>query len=858
MNRGMLFLSVIAFFSSYLILSLPFISAMAIGDAMEDPSGEGSKIAFGEFDPSLTIIDDIPPVECGDSGTIRFRMYFENVPENVRIRDIDAHLSNTGTGERYSIGPAVTCSYGSAIVSNQMITCTIDKGKMEMSLPQCPLRYVGNIFELKVTYEDQSDVRTLSATKGMIITEKGLSPSMRIYWDVFSGEQRLKESRVNCETGSIIRVPLLIDHAEVLQGNMHWSFTLQGKEYGPGSIDCELAYPGTLASEGRSDIYTCDLMIPSSLIPDCIPNTQADVGIRLINGEFDMTGETQVTLYEEPLVMGMQITEYPSNAECQIITYEGACIPRDPQRTVRLRITGNIPERVKVFDFRYSLDGGDPSATICERTSGDSHVYECPIFLPVVSLEGPEDPDDPEMVFTGSQKLNLSVNTQFLNHYNMFHDSKTIHYKGEIYDDTVDRMKAIGKHKGIIKWIMNNYKEIMLSIRVLKNLVCCCSLSDFIGTVGGAVADVTIEKIVEEGLAEGAVVFAESLWIVIESEMTTTVLISIFADLGIEGVECYLEAQMDVLDDAMETLEDFEGDDFTLKEISDKPCREGSTIDKVKCWLDIFGCALENTAKKVLDSLTCGVWGCFSDCAKGLGTLCFATGKCSVGRCWECLGSILGCIALITTLVLTGTASAAGKICSYVLMGLNVSSVLIGFIFLWVSTSDTQDYFDLSMAQMEKRMEVQGDFQVSMQDHVESQQGFFEGIANRTRIFSLFGSGFRMPTASVFFRSASSGSLLKYNETVYSGESFYIDYDVKRMNLSHVDVGELTITRPDGSPPSLVLPDVNGTIGPYDPDNVFTVSPGYHPSGEYDFVMDYTYGFASYRLNYENGTRDLT
>jgi hypothetical protein len=862
MNSRLFALSLFAFLGSYLILSLTFVSAYSIGESMNP--GHGADISLGEFDARLNIVGEFPPLECGAAGRTHFEIYPENIPQNSRVAGIESFVSNALTGERYDVSLAVSCAAPDTLISNQLVQCSLNTGTLLSLLPQCPISKPENVLEIALVLDTDSGQKRVSASKSLLVLQQDIEPSLKIYWDILPLERQDRE--INCLAGDILSIPVMISHSEVLYGSMEWSFILNGtREYSGESISCSLSYPGTFTQDGRTDMYDCTLTIPNTMFPECVPNDFVSVAVRLQNGRYDIKDETDMSLFSEPLTLGMHIERYPSVIVCQAVSQQGACVPKSAQQTASVMITGNIPEKLRAFDFSYSVGDEQPSGAICERTTPDAHFYKCDIFIPMANLQG--TPADNPTDFSGSYILNMSLTTQFLNNYTRLSDSKTIAYTGKLDSGVVDRMKQLEHMKNLIERHRNNYENAMKGLEWLKKVICCCALSFFVG----AAAKVVTESLVKEGLGAGLIVLSEVIWIFIKNQITAKVAMQLLIEFGVGVVECALKAQEKAVQDTMKTLEDFQNkEDFSAADVTKKlgTCQEGDRTQKTTCWIKYWmknaACSAQSTAQRFLSSISCGMTdclgkGCFLSFFGPIGfAVCVALRSCGLSKCKDCAILFVACAFIIAVLWGTGLAPGASKVCNIIGMGLEAVAIGFGFIYLAVSMGDTKRYTDTAMAQVENQMKMAEDFRMSMTEYQKSQMDFLADLTNDTVIFSSLSKGMNLPAASMFFRSVSGGNLLEYNETICKGQEITIDYDVRSINASYIEIARLSIIGPEGTSITLALPvasqGLNGTIGPDDPDNLFRLSPDYTPSGEYDFIMDYSYGLASYKLYYVNET----
>jgi hypothetical protein len=791
----------------------------------------------GLLEPRLKVTEDLEPISCGSSGYRTFEMYVENVQSEFDIVEMKAYVGG------YNITSALSCSPKENVISNEKISCRLNVNELLSDLPECPLRRIDNIFEINIKILTDTGFLSLSDSKTLILIESGIEPSLEITLE--------SVPEVNCKIGSEINIPVLIDHAEVFYKNIEWSFIFNSTKEYENLIECDISLSGDYTLEGKDDVYLCKLSIPDTLFFECSPGEEISLGIKAKNRDYEIEDNISAMTYSQDLDLGLQITDFPNSVECQVINKEGLCVPKDPQRNFKIRITGQPLSNLEVFGFVYTL-ANEETNTLCEReeTLGEQS-YSCLLFLPSLTLQ-----ETDAGIFEGSEEFNFSLNTRYLNYYTPLSSSKTLTFKGSVSNEIVDRKRALESLKKEMETLRRYYEWAMEVLGFFKMLVCCCGLAEFVEVVGGTVAAETIETTIEEGLMEGFKVLYESLWVVIKENVASEAAKEVLASsAGISAVECFLKAHEKLVDDVIEKLEEFEEEDVSEFDLEIE-CMEGGFPNYIFCIMTKpwwWSCVASTTAKKILDSITCGLWGCIKDCfLSAFGSLglaiCIATGQCSAEECLKCSTYINSCAAIILVIIYYG-AEEISKYCNYVKTALNVISMVIGFLFMWISFSNTQHYIEVALEQMDLQTKAAKDFAIVMEDHIESQMDFITNISTTTNLFQAFQSAFEFPTVSLFFNSTRTGKMLEYNETVCKDDGIIIEYEFNRLNATgDFDLGgSLKII----GGRTLYLTGLNGTIGPHKAVDLFDDPDS---SGEYDFMLSYPYGSVTYKLYYYNQT----
>jgi hypothetical protein len=249
-------------------------------------------------------------------------------------------------------------------------------------LPYCPFDKTVNNFYLTLDISYGNKKVKISDGKDFILTRSGTKPKLEVNFEVSAPPYPVPE--INCKTGSEIDVPVVIKNAETMYGDITWSFLVNGTSYGGNLIDCEKIL--TRDGEGKEDIYICELVIANTAFPGCVGNEGVEIGVRAQNKDYDISGNFTTRLVSEDLNLGLSLSRIET-LQCQIIDENGTCVPKEPQQNVTVRITGNVPAKIRVFETRYKLGDSNITTTYCNRISGNK--YECLAFITIDKLPMP-------------------------------------------------------------------------------------------------------------------------------------------------------------------------------------------------------------------------------------------------------------------------------------------------------------------------------------------------------------------------------------------------------------------------------------------------------------------------------------
>ncbi len=842
MDRGVFSLSVFAFFASYLIVSIPFASALFLGEALD--GGKSIRMA-DELAPELVILVDdsaggkLEPLNCRSSGSLRFTLVPRNIRPNSRISGNGTYIADSmNPGMRYDVSEHLSCFPSEDLISSQEIECSLDIEGLISELPYCPLDRSENTLEINMDFISGQGPQTLSASRDIVITEAGVEPSLEMMPGLLPDSG---VSGINCRTGSVLDIPVKIIHSEVLEGEPSWTFSVDGsRDY--ETLDCAFSHE-SWSGDAREDIYSCEIFVYNSTIPDCVPGEDAPLSITARSGDYEFRDDVSVPLYSEDLNLGLRIVSLPSEVECQAVSKEGRCIPGEPKRDFQVLVTG-APERLDVYRFSYSM-GGDTSVTLCDRVSPEVYRYSCQMMLPPKDLEG-DDPEDP-INFQGSFPFGVTVETKFLNtYYETLEASSAISYSGSLPSEVVDIKKKIGESENKIKELREGYALTMEILSWLSTILCCCGLVDVISKVlwkeGGEAA---IEEAAEEGIWELMKAYGKVFFDTAMKQASGRWLMSLLKSVGIGAVECLMKAIEKLNEKTIEKLEDFQETDDPESFDASIPCvdRNKDFTDYITCVMEEEGgtwakCTAGTAAGEFLSGLSCGASCLFEDWPPTL----------------KCLGKIATCTVIIVVL-LGGTGgtgfSALMTVCSVTPWVIEIGSIVLGFVYMLVSMKESRHSIDLAQAQMEISIGIYKDFATAMQDWTGAFSGFREKLVEDTVSVSLLQTALNLPSAGLFIRSGP--SVLEYNETVCRGDEISIEYELNKLNVTRRFTSSLGIKRP-GSPSYVKTISLRGLNGTYGPEVVDNILGNPLSSGEYDFVLDYGYGMASYRLFYYNET----
>ncbi len=782
------FILLLSFFSCYLIFSLSFVFAYQIGELQNT----GVKFIV---EPVLRIVDELEPINCESSGYLTFHAYVENVPE-FDIKGSEAFVEDLSMGETHNVTSALSCFPKSNLISNKEITCTLKLNELLSRLPTCPFEKTENRFymALEISYGGR-DVK-ISDEKGFVLTGQGTEPGLEINFHVSHPSYEVPE--INCKTGSEIDVPVVIYNAETLFGDITWSFSVNETSYGGNMIECDKIL--TREGEGREDIYLCTLVISSMAFTQCEEGSGVWVWIRARTQDYDISGNFSTFLLSEELNLGLRVYEI-EKLECQIINENGTCVPKEPQQNVTVKITGNVPARLKVFETRYNLGDQDITTTHCRKITHEK--YECMAFITIDQLELPASKTERT---TKSRDLTVFFDVKYLNYYTNISDSIEVEMEGVILDELLNTMNVLEEEKWFFEAMKDISKLLNVVYRIVDTLSKCCLLTEMVFQLTTGNVKEALNMFAQTylwGPAKGW--FAKALNALIGNGPA---LLGCIADKAIEGLE-----------EEIKNLEKFEDGGIT------SPMEMPSLLSVFTQYYP------ECRAQNFWDQIKSSWMG------------------------WAC--------AAVMFILIVATGGTAANICvfmqeagiNYILLAINLLLAAISVLLLLNTYNENLK----AMALARERINLQVVATNTMTDYTETLSNTMEtlaiSLAANIAFLNLTYPQYDM--VKLIFTSDRLGVLGNEDE-ICTNDMITIEYNFEKLNQTEGFVSKLSIT-PNNLGGSLLFGDLGGTYGPVDTDTLLGTNPTAippDPSEMYTFTLSYEKDTKKldYNLYYVNQT----
>ena len=768
-------------FSCYLILSLAPVSAYATGEFFTQAD---EKIARLSIDPVLKIIDELKPVECESQGTLGFRAYVENVGE-FDITSMEALFEDATSGTYYNVTNAVSCGPRANLISNQEIVCTLNTKTLLAKLPDCPLESTVNRLYLSFDIAQEQSSNKVTDSKIISIIGSGIEPGMEV--DFYVSRPPYPVPVINCNTGSEIDVPVVISHAERLYDSIDWSFAANGTS--SNMIECGKLHSTEDEDYGRKDIYLCTLTVSSTMYPKCEDGAETTVGISARSGDFNLTGSFATTLTSQDLNLGLRISDI-APVDCQIIGQDGRCVPKDPQKNVTVTITGNVPERLKVFESRYKLANGNVSTLICKKLSGTR--YQCMTFITLDNLPVPSTKGD---VTTKEREMTIYFDVKYLNYYESISATKTFEMKGTALDELINLIELLNKDKDFYELIGDISTVLNKALWVINVVRGCCALESFRGSDGKL--SVTFVDVIKK--------FAKNFFFG-ESKGGFDKALTVFEKFGPGIIQCIAEKMVEKIDEEIKNQQDFE---------------KGAVNAEIE--MPDLGDFLKNfpecTAKSFWDQL-----------------------KSSTAVGWLC--------AIIMSFTGAG-ATICPILQNPLLQGImSVIDAMIAIISILLQILE-MDQAMKNIAISRESINLQLAASNSLTEYVTNMQNSIQMIASLV-VTSAAIANITNPsygTTKLLFISESAG-MLSNGDNICTQDMITIEYDLEKLNQIEgfkptIEIQSMTNAK------KLYFDSLVGKYGPYSTDALLGTSPS-DPSELYTFTLSYGDDKLSYQLNYVN------
>jgi hypothetical protein len=805
-KRQLLFF--LALFSCYLVLSLTFVSAYQVGDAF----GAGSKSRHARFaaetfmEPALKIADDLKPLACDSSGLIKFRAYVENVAE-FDIVGSEAQIEDAQNGRQYNVTSALSCTPVTRLISNQEIACSLNVKELLYRLSyssSCPLDKTENDISISFDISYNENTATVTDSKGLVITKAGVRPELEINFDVSHPPYPVPE--INCNTGSEIDVPVVIHNAETLFGDIAWSFSANGTS--SSMIECGKIHSWT--EEGRDDVYLCGLTVPSTMFQTCEAGGEALVIINAEAGDYKLSDNFSATLFSDELSLSLRLSSL-ATFSCQIIDEDGTCIPKEPQQNVTATITGNVPEKLKLFESRYSLGGGDLTTMWCKKLS--SSKYECSVFITLDKL-GQSNKSE-----TKSKDRDLAVffDVKYLNYYTNISASTKVTLEGKVINDVLNTLSVLKQKKAFLEWLANSKfeKALKTAIRVIDIINICC--------VGFALIDQLMTKAATEGGKQAlSTVVIEAVKKAFIGSATSALgkIMTIVQTVGPNIFACVAQKGIEDISNEIRNLQKFENKTISPDVL--KIPTMGETVER-----HMAGC----TAKAFWNTLKNALWGLLCTFVLVLVTI-FTAGA---------------AYAPIMTVCKAMTSPAV----QYIRLALNLLIIVIEILMLFNVVATATQAMTLARERMNVQMNatnIMADYQGAFSQTLES---MVTSMAVNDMLMNLTYATYGMGTVKLMFNSSRTG-VLGEGDDICSGDMITIGYDLEKLNLTKDFISELFITNSHSR--VLLFDKLKGTYGPSETDALLGTDPAKDRPEEYTFRLEYENKKLDYKLNYINHT----
>ncbi|MCK5022833.1 MAG: hypothetical protein KAS04_01535 [Candidatus Aenigmarchaeota archaeon] len=783
MNIKQAFVLFSVFFSCYLIMSIIFVSAYTVGEVFNTDS------AKFVIEPVLKIIDELEPIDCDTGGYMTFRAYVDNIPE-FDIDTVDALVEDKSTGIYYNITSAVSCFPFENVLSNQEINCRIKVKEMLSLMPSCPFEQIKNDFYLTLGISYVNREAKVTAEKDIIITKAGTEPHMEINFNVASPPYPVPQ--INCLTGSEFDVPVLIEHAEKLSGDISWSFSLNGVSYGGGLINCEelLERQGN----GIEKIYICELTVSNNAFTECDVTKDAFVSITAKNGDYELSSDFTTSFISEPLDLSLRVTGL-DDIECQIVSEEGLCIPLEPQQNITVTITGNVPQKIEVFETRYMLDNGEITTAYCKKLAYNK--YKCSTFVPLANVELPANKGETTSM---TRKVTAFFDLKYINYYTNVSDSETFVMEGKMIQELINTIKVLKKDVKHFEWITNftsseTYAKVWDWINMLRK---CCKIGDIVNTLEEKGFKKGVHDLGEKYIwgEEGTKLFPKILKIF-------NFAYELLVGNGPKMLECVSGKAMKEVEDEIQKLEDFE-DGAIVAEI------------KIPTLLEMMGDHFASCRAEIM-------WEQYSDL-----------------RLWICV---------VLRVVFKSVGDVACKILDSGIM--KAIDKILTFVHLLLLI-DTYNQAQKDMALSMERMNLQLTASNIMSEYTEKLSATMESlsvsISTNAALYNITYGDYR--TVKLIFLSDRTG-VLANGDDICSGDEITIDYDFEKLNQTEGFVSELDISS-DTHFKTLIFGELKGTYGPTKTDALLGTDPSNDLSETYTFTLNYEDKSLDYNLEYVN------
>jgi len=754
-------------------------------------------------------------------------MFIDNLPPGSNMTGMEAYVTDLSyTSDKYDVTSSVTCAPTRNLISNEEISCRLNVEELLSKIPDCPMERIDNRFDLFLDIQTEMGPVSLSGSKIIVITEAGIQPNLRI--DFQTVYPPMQTPRINCLTGSVVDVPVVLEHTEVFYGETEWSLRINNSQEFRELIECELILEGELRSEGKDDIYMCILTVPDIFFPEC-GGGSISLEISARNEDYRISDSFETTTFARMLNLGLSLDDIET-IECQIVNEEGSCIPRNPQQNISVRIVGNVPKYIEAFDFAYELEGENQTDTYCRREEYDT--YECIVFITKYELPMPSGSGTTQK----SRDLNFSMQVKHINYYQTLSETTKVEMEGRTIHDFLSAKDVLeGSKKKLDKW--NRWKDIIEdAVWVVDFVNLCCAivniekqlndiewLNQMSETYGRTLPGVS--GTMWRGIAEGTGQYlkkvekvGEGLSVLLKVLQDEALSIVMSAGPGVIG--CIGEAALEAVDIEIENIERFESGAINSElEVPD------NILDYLKSLVD---CAGKNFWENIKSRWT--------------GYLCMVGVFVLNLICEGCLTQVCQTITQIT-----------GPLKLFLTLALLIVNVMLMNISMTMATE--------AIAMAREEINIQLRVRSVVADYMEYMKNTLLAIAManvNSQAYNFIQPQLAADPVSVFFISDRTG-LLAYDDEICRGDSLTIKYNLEKLNQTEDFVSQLRIqnsVRPFSR--TLAFLGLKGEYGPYSIDSIFRTDPNNNPSSYYTFLLSYKIEgieeTVGYRVYYNNQT----
>ncbi len=812
--------AVSSFFACYLIFSLSFVLAYEIGDFFN-----GGKVRLA-LEPVMKIVDDIKPLTCASSGSFILHAYVENIPE-FDITGIDASVYEASNDVYYNVTSAVSCGPRTGLISNQEFACTVNVKELLTKLPKCPMEMMENAFYLTAEIAYGKNKEKVTESKVLTLIRQGIKPEMEIDFAVSRPAYPVPE--INCVTGSEIDVPVVIRNAEAMFGSIGWSYV--AGNITSSQISCNKIM--SREDEGREDIYLCILTVPSTLFPKCEDGTEVTVTIGARTSEHNLNSSFTTVLVSEELQLALKVSGM-KKVDCQIIDEEGTCVPKEPQRNVTVTITGNAPERLKVFESKYKLGSEKESTVSCRQIS--TNRYECATFVTIDKLPVPASVDE---TTNASRDLSVTFEVKYLNYYKSITSSTDVTMEGKALDELINTMKTLDEENKFLKALEKLVTALNNAIKVVDFVSKCCTFPSMINQLGqkvigkGATKKTLSEFVkdfVENKLEEKLLkylgydvalkktfgTYAKKIFEYFAKDFLKKLVLDTIKQIGVDSIWCIALGGSKVIEEQQKNLDKFEKGEINSMNV---PQNFGDYV-----W-EMIKANAPNCFKQ-------SFWNQFKDTTKLLAYLCILVG------------------AIVTYFI----PVAMSLICNYLSTGAGVISLVLNVAVMLISVMTAWDAYQRvhkAVALATERINLQTKASNIMQEYATDLQNTMQNLLMSQAAAAIFTEAFNPPmeTTKLIFYSDRTG-VLGQGDDICTGDEITIEYNFDKLNQTSGFTSQLAMTNSHSK--TLRFDALNGTYGPYQTDKLLGTDPANDPSEDYTFTLSYGSRRLDYKLHYVN------